>query len=82
MEIRIRYVKPHVVKEIDEKAKKLNLTRQTYLKNLIDNHFLVNDLNDRERELKNTLDKNTEVIKIMGEKLEENTKVLNYLLEE
>lgn len=82
MEIKIRNIDPSIVKEIDEKAKKNNVSRQVYLKDLIDNHVLMNQLNSREMEIKNTLDKNTEIIRLVGNQLEESTNVLKLLLED
>jgi polyribonucleotide nucleotidyltransferase len=82
MEIKIRNLDPSIVKSIDEKAKKHNLSRQHYLKDLIENYVMINDLNEREMELKNTLDKNTEMILILGKQLEKNNELIQLLLEE
>ncbi|MYL43961.1 hypothetical protein [Virgibacillus salexigens] len=82
MDLIIRNVNPSVVKEIDEKAKKLNLSRQIYLKNMLESHSMMNDINEREMELKQTLDKNTEMLYIVGKELEKSTEIFNQLLEE
>jgi hypothetical protein len=43
---------------------------------------MINGLNEREMELKNTLDKNTEMIFILGKQLEKNNELIQLLLEE
>jgi hypothetical protein len=82
MDILLRDINPSVVKSIDERAKKSNVSRQIYLKNLIENYVMINDLNEREMELKNTLDKNTEMLFILGKQLKKNNEVLQLLFEE
>ncbi|MYL22022.1 hypothetical protein GLW04_19290 [Halobacillus litoralis] len=82
MEVKIRDLNPSLVKEIDEKAKRSKLSRQQYLKDLLENHVLIRELNSREMELKNTLEKNTEILRMVGQQLDKSTVVLNTLLEE
>ena len=82
MEIRVRDVDPMIVKQIDEKAKKLKLSRQKYLKQLLENHVMIKEINSREMEYKNTLDKNTEVLFMVGEQLKESTEILKILMED
>ena len=80
MELKIRDVSPSVVKELDEKAKKMNISRQKYLKELLENHITVNQINDRERMLQDTLNQTAFLMNIVSERLEENTKVLQMIL--
>ncbi|CDQ41538.1 MULTISPECIES: hypothetical protein [Virgibacillus] len=82
MEIKIRNLTPSVVKEIDEKAKEEKLSRQVYLKNMIENHTMMSEINERELELKNTLDKNSEIIHLVGTQLERSTDLFIQLIEE
>ncbi|MFP3470890.1 hypothetical protein R0J90_12690, partial [Micrococcus sp. SIMBA_144] len=82
MDIIIRNIGPSIVKDIDEKAKKSKLSRQQYLKNLLENHVLIREINSREMEFKNTLEKNTEILYMVGKQLEKSTDVLNLLMEE
>ena len=81
MEIRVRDVDPMIVKQIDEKAKKLKLSRQKYLKQLLENHVMIKEINSREMEYKNTLDKNSEILFMVGEQLKESTEILKILMD-
>jgi len=81
LEIRVRDVDPMIVKQIDEKAKKLKLSRQKYLKQLLENHVMIKEINSREMEYKNTLDKNSEILFMVGEQLKESTEILKILMD-
>ncbi|WHX25131.1 hypothetical protein QNH47_13235 [Virgibacillus halodenitrificans] len=82
MDLIIRNINPSIVKKFDEKAKNLNLSRQVYLKNMLENHTIMNDINEREMEFKHTLNKNTEMLFFVGEQMEKNTEILQQLLED
>lgn len=82
LNIILRDIDPHIMKSIDEKAKKNNESRQVYLKKMIENFIMLNEFNDREKEFKVTLEKNTEVINLLQEKLEKNNQLLEELSEE
>lgn len=81
MDLIIRNINPSIVKKFDEKAKNLNLSRQVYLKNMLENHTIMNDINEREMEFKHTLNKNTEMLFFVGEQMEKN-QILQQLLED
>lgn len=82
MDIKVRGVNPAIVKAIDEKAKISNQSRQNYLKDLIENFVMLKDFNDREAELKQSLEKNTKVIDLLADQLEKNNELLAELMEE
>lgn len=82
MEIIVRDLAPSVVKELNEEATKLGLSRQNYLKNKLENHVMVKHINEREMEIKNTLDKNTEILYMVGDQLKRSTDIWTILLED
>ena len=57
MDIMIRNLNPSIVKEIDEKAKNIGVSRQEYLKNRIENLSILDRITDREQEYRFYLDK-------------------------
>lgn len=82
MDILIRDLNRTTVKRIDEKAKKLNQSRQEFMQNLIENFIMMQALNEREHELKTTLEKNTEVLTAFQEQLEKQQELFHLLLED
>ncbi|AKG05820.1 hypothetical protein AAV35_013880 (plasmid) [Salimicrobium jeotgali] len=82
MEIKIRNINPSIVQEFDEKAKKQGLSRQEYLRSILENYTLLNNINDRELEYQNRLEKNTKMLEIISEKLDKNNEFLHYLTED
>lgn len=82
MNLLLRDLNPAIVKAIDEKAKKSNQSRQVYLKDMIENHVMLKDFNDREAELKESLERNTNVIHLVQKQLEKNNEILEELTEE
>ncbi len=78
----IRNVDPMVVKTIDEKAKKMKQSRQVFLKNMIENYVMMQELNERETELKTTLEKNTEMLMMVGDHLRRHEELFDALLDE
>ncbi|NJP38987.1 hypothetical protein [Alkalicoccus luteus] len=82
MDMLLRDINPAIVKAIDEKAKKSNLSRQVYLKEMIENHVMLKDFNDREAELKSALDRNTEVIHLVYDQMQKNNQLIHELTED
>lgn len=82
MDVIIRDVNPTVVKEYTERAKKVGLSRQIYLKNMLENYSFLNNINDREREYKNQLELNSKLMMELKESLDRNNKLLELLMED
>ena len=82
MDLFIRDINPTVVKEYTERAKKVNLSRQVYLKNMIENYTFLNSINDREREYKNQLELNSQLMMELKNSLDRNNKLLELLMED
>lgn len=82
VDILLRNINPSIVKELDEKAKKIGLSRQQFMKDIIENYTILNNINDREMEYRNHLEKATKMMAVVGEQLEKNTEVINLLMED
>lgn len=82
MDLVIRNLNPSIVKEIDEKAKNIGVSRQVYLKDLLENHTIMNDINDRELDYRERLDVNTDIIEKVAVQLEKNNEILSVLMED
>jgi hypothetical protein len=62
MDIKVRELSPIVVQTIDERAKKRGLSRQQYLKALIENYVMQKELNETDNAYKTLIEKNTEAL--------------------
>ncbi|WP_298788558.1 hypothetical protein [uncultured Marinococcus sp.] len=70
MEIKVRELSPIVVQTIDERAKKRGLSRQHYLKELIENYVMQKELNETDQAYKALIEKNTEALNQFSEQMQ------------
>ncbi|WP_079473989.1 hypothetical protein [Marinococcus halophilus] len=70
MEIKVRELDPVVVKHIDERAKQRGLSRQHYLKELIENYVMQKELNETDQAHKLLIEKNTEALNRFSEQVQ------------
>lgn len=82
MDLLVRDINPSIVKELDEKAKRSGVSRQLFLKNLLESYSMLNDINDREMEYRKRLERNNEILLYVGEQLEKNNAIMKELLGE
>src|SRR5699024_7780302 len=82
MDIVIRNINPSTVQDIDEKARDMDMSRQEYLKDMLENLTILEQINNREREYRVYLDKMYQMMKLTRDQLEKNTNTLNQLMED
>ena len=70
MDIKVRELSPIVVQTIDERAKKRGLSRQQYLKELIENYVMQKELNETDQAYKILIEKNTEALNQFSEQMQ------------
>lgn len=70
MNILLRELSPTVVKTIDERAKQRGLSRQHYLKELIENYVMQKELNETDQAYKTLIEKNTEALNHFSEQMQ------------
>ncbi|HCC02167.1 MAG TPA: hypothetical protein DEP60_05645 [Ruminococcaceae bacterium] len=76
MEIKIRRADPVAIKKIDGLAKAQNISRNTYLANLINNYAALEEFKSYEQRYQTALDRCLNVIQRNSECLERMTKLL------
>jgi hypothetical protein len=76
MEIKIRGADPVAIKKIDGLAKAQNISRNTYLANLINNYAALEEFKSYEQRYQTALDRCLNVIQRNSECLERMTKLL------
>lgn len=82
MEIKIRNVDPVAVKKIDEMAKRKKISRQEYLKTLVEKIAYDKEVSEKEARLEMVISKNTELMGDMINSMERMEKIMSELIEE
>ena len=82
MEIKIRNVDPVAVKKIDEMAKRKKVSRQEYLKTLVEKIAYDKEVSEKEARLEMVISKNTELMGDMINSMERMEKIMSELIEE
>lgn len=82
MEIKVRELNPIVVQTIDERAKKRGLSRQHYLKELIENYVMQKELNETDQAYKTLIEKNTEALHRFSDQMQQQNEWLESLSED
>ncbi|MEK4306881.1 MULTISPECIES: hypothetical protein [Oceanobacillus] len=82
MDLVIRNINPTILGEYSEKAKKVGKSRQEYLKDMIESYSILNNINDREREYKNQLELNSQLMMELKKSLDRNNSLLELLMED
>ena len=82
MDIKVRELSPVVVQTIDERAKKRGLSRQHYLKELIENYVMQKELNETDKAYKTLIEKNTEALHRFSDQMQQQNEWLASLSED
>ena len=82
MDIKVRELSPIVVQTIDERAKKRGLSRQQYLKELIENYVMQKELNETDNAYKTLIEKNTEALHRFSDQMQRQNEWLESMSEE
>ena len=82
MELKIRNVDPFVVKTFDELAKKKSISRQEFLKSLLEKIAYEKDVDEKEARLEMIISKNIEAMEQMNNSVTRLENLLADLMEE
>ncbi|MDQ0856704.1 hypothetical protein [Bacillus sp. V2I10] len=82
MEIKIRNIDPIVVKKFDEMAQRKSISRQEFLKSILEKVAYEPEQNENEMRLEWTISKNIQVMEMIVERVDQLDNVLQDLLEE
>lgn len=82
MEIKIRNVDPIAVKKFDELAKKKSISRQEFLKSVLEKVAYEHEQSEREMRLEWIISRNIQVMGMMVDRVEGLESVLQDLMEE
>lgn len=82
MELKIRNIDPFVVKTFDELAKKKSISRQEFLKSLLEKIAYEKDVDEKEARLEMIISKNIEVMEQMNNSVTRLENLLADLMEE
>ncbi|MFY0761021.1 hypothetical protein AB1K32_19565 [Metabacillus dongyingensis] len=82
MEIKIRNMDPIVVKKFDEMAQRKSISRQEFLKSILEKVAYEPEQNENEMRLEWTISKNIQVMEMIVERVDQLDNVLQDLLEE
>ena len=80
MDLFIRDIDPHAVKKIDEWAKKKKVSRQVYLKELIEKATMLEMISDADHSFEKQLQVNTLFMEKTSDSLDSLVKVLKELM--
>ncbi|MGM0924645.1 MAG: hypothetical protein ACQEWW_26255 [Bacillota bacterium] len=82
MEIKIRNVDPVAVKKIDEMAKRKSISRQEFLKAIIEKIAYEPERNENEMRLELVIKKNTQIMEEATRKINKLENIISELMEE
>lgn len=82
MEIKIRNIDPVAIKKFDEEAKKKAISRQEYLKSVLEKIAFDNEISEREMRLEWLISKNIIVMELMSKRVNQLEDLLRDLMEE